>query len=77
MGLESTLGRLTEAIESLKEHSKDHGKELKDIGKDAHAAKAGLKIVIGVLAVTGTVIGFLLNRLADLIQAYVSFPKAH
>ena len=37
--IQHQLGKLTEALDSLKEQSKEHGTELKAIGKDIHAVK--------------------------------------
>lgn len=69
------IGRLTEAVESLKEQSKEQGKELRDIGKDVHAAKFGLRIISAAFVVGGAVIGFLLNHLSALVQAYFAAAK--
>jgi hypothetical protein len=37
--IENQLGRLAEAIDSLKTQTKEHSAELRAIGKDVHAAK--------------------------------------
>lgn len=37
--IENQLGKLTEAVTSLKETTKEHGTELRAIGKDVHAAR--------------------------------------
>ena len=52
--IQHTLGRLTEAIESLKAQSKEHGNELKTIGKDVYAAKAVGRTLLWVVGVVGT-----------------------
>ena len=69
--LQNQLGRLTEAVESLKIQSRDQATELKTIGKDIHGAKVGIRIIIGVCALAGTIIGFLISRVADILQARV------
>jgi len=43
--MQKTVGKLTEAVETLKDQSKHHGDKLDKIGNDVHAAKVVLKIV--------------------------------
>ena len=74
---QNELGRLTEAVESLKEQARHHADELQSIGKDVHAAKVGIRIIIGIFLIAGSTTGFLLNRLADLLQGYITSPKLH
>jgi hypothetical protein len=45
VGMQATLGKLTEAVEGLKDRSKGHTEKLDQIGKEAHTAK----VVIGVV----------------------------
>ena len=47
-------------MESLKEQSKDHGKELREIGKDVYAAKAVGRTLVWVVGVVGTLLGIIL-----------------
>ena len=63
--LQNQLGRLTEAVEGLKATSKEHSSELKQIGKDIHAAK----VVAGVL---GGLILLVASFIAWLVNTYVS-----
>jgi len=48
--IQNRLGRLTEAVETLKTQTTDHGKKLSDISQDIHAAKITLKVVGSILA---------------------------
>lgn len=49
--IQNQLGRLTEAIESLKEQTKEHGKELKTIGNDVHATKVSVKVAAWLIGI--------------------------
>jgi len=73
--IQHELGKLTEAVESLKVQSKDQAKELKDIAKDVHAFKFGLKLIGGVFVLASAIIGFLLNHIAEVVQAYLVTKK--
>jgi hypothetical protein len=55
--MQATLGGLKEAVDSLKDQSKEHGKELKEIGKDVHAAKVLVKALLWIVGVVGALIG--------------------
>ena len=66
MHMQSTMGRLSEAVESLKDQSKEQGKELKAVSSDVHAAK----VVVG--AVGATIIG-LLGFLGWVAKAYLDY----
>jgi ABC-type nickel/cobalt efflux system permease component RcnA len=50
MGMQLTMGKLSEAVDSLKAESKRHDDKLDSIGKDVHAAKVVVS-VIGALIV--------------------------
>jgi hypothetical protein len=39
MGMQLSVGKLLEAVDNLKEQSKQHSEDLKGIGRDLHAAK--------------------------------------
>jgi len=65
MGMQATMGKLTEAVESLKEQSKDHGRELKEIAKDVHAAKVVIGVVGFLIAAAATFLGFVMKALID------------
>jgi hypothetical protein len=48
--IQHQLGKLTEAVETLKTKTDQHGKTLEDVGRDIHTAKTTLKIVGAILA---------------------------
>lgn len=63
--IQHRLGRLSEAVETLKTESAAHGKKLSDIGQDIHTAKVTLKIagwIIGVLLALACWVG---NKATD------------
>jgi hypothetical protein len=62
--MQHSLGKLTEAVESLKGQSKEDGKELKEIGKDIHAAK----IVGGFIVAASGFLGFIVKMLVDYLK---------
>ncbi len=59
MAMQNTMGKLTEAVDSLKVQSANHGNKLEDIGKDIHAVKR----VGAVLVVVGGILGFVIHEL--------------
>lgn len=61
MHMQSSMGQLLEAVNSLKSESKDHGKELHEISKDVHAAKTTMKILGALILAVGGVIAWLIN----------------
>ena len=69
MHMQSAMGRLTEAVESLKEQSKDQGKELKTVSSDIHAAKV-------VVSVVGAIVIALLGLLGWIAKAYLDYLGA-
>jgi hypothetical protein len=77
--IQNQLGKLTEAVDSLKSQSKDQAKELKDIGKDIHAFKVALTVGVAILgavfAVSAAIIGFILIHLTEIVQAYFTAKK--
>lgn len=74
MHMQEALGKLTEAVESLKEQSKEHGKELKEIGKDVHAAKAVARTLLWFVGAAGTLLGIIL---AAYFRQLFSGPVPH
>jgi len=54
------LGRLTEAVETLKEQMKEYGKKIEDVRMDVHAAKAAGKTLLWIVGVAGTILGLIL-----------------
>jgi hypothetical protein len=61
MRMQESMGRLTEAVSSLKDQSKAHGEKLDSLGKDVHAAKVVIGVVGGLIAIIGAVIAWLVN----------------
>jgi hypothetical protein len=58
--IQHQLGRLTEAVDSLKEQSKKTSEKLDDVRMDVHAAKAGAKTLLWVVGLVGALIGVVL-----------------
>ena len=61
MAMQNTLGKLTEAVESLKDQSKGHGTKLDELGKDVHAAKVVVTVVGGLMLLVAGFIGWITN----------------
>lgn len=61
MRMQESVGRLTEAVSSLKEQSKAHGDKLDNIGKDVHAAKVVVSVVGGLIVIVGGICAWLIN----------------
>jgi hypothetical protein len=61
MQMQLTMGKLLEAVDSLKNDSKEYRAELKKIGQDIHGAKVGFRWVVGVCLTAGAVIGWAVN----------------
>lgn len=77
MGTQATLGRLTEAVESLKEQSREHDKKLDQVRMDVHAGKTTVKVVGTILAVAITFAGWVINKGIDAYtQARTQTPTA-
>lgn len=66
MNMQSAMGRLTEAVDSLKDQSKEQGKELKTVSSDVHAAKV-------VVSVVGAIVIGLLGFLGWVAKAYLDY----
>jgi len=64
--IQNRLGRLTEAVETLKEQSKEHGTELRGIGKDLHAAK----MVGGLLVLAASAVGWVIHEVVQYLSAH-------
>ena len=63
--IQNQLGKLTEAVETLKAQTADHGNKLSEIGKDIHAAKTTLKIVGAIIAALLAFAGWVGNKAVD------------
>lgn len=64
--IQNRLGRLSEAVETLKESSKEHGAELKGMGKDLHA----IKIVGGILALAASGLGWIIHEVVQYMSTH-------
>jgi hypothetical protein len=69
MNMQMSMGKLTEAAESLKGQTKEHGSEIKSISADIHAAKITLRIIGAILAAGLAFASWVVNKGID---AYVS-----
>jgi hypothetical protein len=58
MKMQQTMGALTEAVNGLKEDSKEYRAELKILGKEFHGAMVGVRWVIAVCVGFGALIGW-------------------
>jgi hypothetical protein len=68
MELQKSTGQLTQAVQTLAEQSKDHGKKLDSISHRVYAAGA-------VLTVIGAILYFFLDRMfAQLLSAIARLP---
>jgi hypothetical protein len=61
MNMQHTLGGLLEAVNSLKDDSKEYRKELKDLGKEFHAAKVLVRWLIAIAVGLGGIIGWAIS----------------
>jgi hypothetical protein len=67
--IQRELGTLTEAVNSLKEQSRDHGAKISEVSHAIHGAKVGLWIVGVIVAAAGSVCGFFLKLIFDAVLA--------
>jgi hypothetical protein len=65
MAMQNTMGKLTEAVESLKSQSKSQGEKLEAIGKDIHAAK----IVGTFIVIVAGLLGWVIHELIPVLSA--------
>lgn len=61
LAIQHQLGRLAEAVETLKDQSKEHGTKLDAIFLDVHTAKGALRVLRWLLGVMGAVVLLLLT----------------
>jgi hypothetical protein len=64
LDLKAAGAALKESVDSLKEQSKEHGTEIRQIGKDIHAAK----VVGAFIVLTAGFLGFVLNILVEYLK---------
>lgn len=65
MAMQGTLGKLTEAVESLKIKTESHSSKLEAIGKDVHAAKVVVGVVGALIVAAGAAIGFTIKEVLE------------
>src|SRR5579862_8001398 len=58
--IQHQLGKLTEAVDSLKKQSTEHGTKLDDVRMDVHGAKSAAKALLWVVGVVGALLGLIL-----------------
>ena len=63
--VQHTLGKLTEAVEGLKEQTKQHSTEIRTISQDIHSAKTTMKVVGAILAAVLAFGGWAINKGVD------------
>ena len=74
MQMQVTMGKLLEAVETLKSDSREHRNELKTIGQDIHGAKVALRWVIGVCVALSGAIGWVAKAYLDQLARSESLP---
>ena len=63
--MQHTLGKLTEAVEGLKEQTKQHSTEIRTISQDIHSSKNTMKVVGAILTVILAFAGWGINKAVD------------
>jgi hypothetical protein len=63
--IQHELGKLTEAVETLKAKADSHASELATIGRDVHAGKVVLRIIAVLAGVIATLLGFAFKAYLD------------
>lgn len=71
MRSQDTLGQLKEAVGSLKEQFKRHDDKLDEIGKDVHAAKVSMRVLVGVILAIAGLVAWIVNTY---ISAHAAKP---
>jgi hypothetical protein len=70
MEMQKSVGKLTEAVESLKEQTRGHGHKLDQIGKDVHAAKVVIGVVGSLILVAAGFLGWIINTLFQYLSTH-------
>jgi hypothetical protein len=70
MGMQGTMRKLTEAVESLKAQSKTQGEKVDQIGKDMHAAKVVVGFIGGSIVVTAGFLGWAINAFLQYLSSH-------
>jgi hypothetical protein len=61
MQMQTTMGKLMEAVETLKTDSREYRADLKRIGQEIHGAKVGFRWVVGVCVGFGGLVGWAIS----------------
>jgi hypothetical protein len=67
MNMQLAMGKLMEAVESLKSHSRDHGDKLEEVRRDVHGAKVALRVIAAVAVALSAFVGWILSRAWDVV----------
>ncbi len=70
MGMQNTMGKLSEAVDSLKAQSKDQGDKLDRIGNDVHAAKVVMSVVGGIIVLSAGFLGWVIHELLQYLSSH-------
>ena len=72
--MQNTLGKLTEAVEGLKEQTKQNNTEIRAISQDIHAAKTTMKVVGVIMAAALAFAGWAINKTVDTVMQISQQP---
>jgi hypothetical protein len=70
MGMQESIGKLTEAVDTLKKQSEKHGDKLDSIGKDMYAAKVILGLVGAGIVIGAGWLGIVIKGLVDHLASH-------
>ena len=76
MKMQTTLGKLTEAVDTLKSDSKSNRDELTKLSKDLHAAKVAVYVVGGCMTVIGGLIATAVGFVGWIIKTYLDYHQS-
>jgi len=71
--MQNSLGKLTNAIERLIEDNKTHAGKLDKINHKISVAQGVLWACLGVLAIMGGIMGFVVNKFCDVVLPLIQF----
>lgn len=74
MGMTGTMGKLSEAVESLKLQTKSHGEKLERIGNDVHAAKVVVSVVGALILAAIGFVGWVAKAYLDYLATATHKP---
>ena len=70
MVMQGTIGKLTEAVESLKAQSRTQGEKVDEIGKGIQAAKVVVGFIGGLIVVTAGFLGWVINEFLQYLSSH-------